>query len=106
MTIEGIEKEVLEWQKNTFPNATMRAKMIKLREECIELIAAIEFGNYQQVLEESADVFIVAVNIANDRREFEDNVTMTRVITDKLAINKSRTWGPEDETGNRKKITP
>jgi len=103
MTIEDIEKEVLEWQTNTFPCATMKAKMLKLREECIELIAAIEFGNYQQVVEEAADVFIVSVNIANDRREFEDNVTMTRVIADKLAVNKARTWGPEQPDGNRKK---
>lgn len=102
--MESLENEIIEWHRETFPNATMKAKQKKLVEECKELLAALIYGNLQDALEEAADIFIVSVSIAADREHFENNVSMTRVIAEKLKVNKVREWGDENEIGDRPRV--
>ena len=102
--MENLENKIIEWHKATFPNATFLAKRKKLLEECCELITALHFGNIQEALEEAADVFIVAVSLAMDRKEFEENVSMSLIIADKLEVNKKRQWGSEDKNGDRPRV--
>lgn len=102
--MESLENEIIAWNKETFPNATMKAKQKKLVEECKELLAALIYGNLQGALEEVADIFIVAVSIAADREHFENNVSMSRVIADKLKVNRARQWGEENENGDRPRV--
>lgn len=102
--MDDIEKDIVEWHRSTFPNATAQAILDKLDEEIAEAQDCYGFGNLQQLLEECADIFIVACSLAARRDLFEDNVSMTRVIRDKMAVNKARVWGPETENGDRKRV--
>lgn len=102
--MQELENEIIEWYRATFPNATFDAKRKKMVEECRELISALFFGSTQDILEEAADIFIVAVSLAADKKVFEDNVTMRRVIADKLAVNKARVWGEETDDGDRQRV--
>lgn len=99
-----LKQQIIDWHKSTFPSATFAAKRDKLLEECRELMAEIMFGNMQSALEEVADIFIVAASIAADKSAFEDNVTMSRIIADKLAVNKASVWGDETENGDRPRV--
>jgi predicted house-cleaning noncanonical NTP pyrophosphatase (MazG superfamily) len=96
-----IERDIVLWHRATFPNANAKAVIDKLESELREAICELKFGDMQKLLEELADVYIVACSLANRRDLFEDNVTMTRVIQDKMNVNKARTWGEEDENGDR-----
>lgn len=100
-----IEQGIIAWHKETFPNATLDAKIDKLKEEVAELNGELFFAeDLQSVLEEVADVFIVAVAIAASRDHFEENVSMSRVIADKMEVNRRRTWGNETENGDRPRV--
>jgi len=99
-----IEHKILEWHSETFPNATLKAVIEKLKEEVMEAHYSLAFNDLQSALEECADVFIVACAVAARRDLFEDNVSMSRVIADKLAVIKARTWGPEDSEGDRPRV--
>ena len=100
-----IEHKILEWHNLTFPRATNRAIIDKLQEEIQEAMESLVFGNLQQLLEECADIFIVACSLAARRDLFEDNVmSMSRVIADKLEVNKRRIWGKETENGDRPRV--
>lgn len=100
-----IEKDINEFHRTTFPNATLNAVLFKLNEELVEAMMALVKGDYQHLLEELADVFVVSTALAARKDLFEDNVSMTRVIRDKMAVNKARKWGKEDPvTGDRKRV--
>lgn len=96
--MNSIEKEVLEWHKATFPNATEDAVWKKLQEEAIELLDSIKFG-IEFTEEELADVCIVAIRLFDFH-----GMTLFEIIRDKLEINKSRKWGPETPSGDRPRI--
>ncbi len=89
-------KEVIEWHMETFPNATKQAVLNKLREECLELVAAID-GEYGHITEEIADVMIVSMAYVG-RCKLRD---LSDIIKFKLEINKNRAWGKETSDGDR-----
>jgi len=94
MIIEDIEKEVLEWHRATFPRANGEAINKKFFEEVKELYASLRGeGN---TIEELADVCIVGI-VLLDRI----GSSLSECISNKMAINKARTWGPEQPDGNR-----
>ncbi|HID69693.1 MAG TPA: DUF550 domain-containing protein [Desulfobacterales bacterium] len=95
--MKNIANEIIEWHRGTFPNATEKAILLKLTEESEELIKAIE--NDTNIIEEIADVVIVAVAFLARRRLWLEDVVST-----KLDINKSRKWGDEDENGDRPRV--
>lgn len=99
-----LEKSIVQWHKETFPNATIQAIIDKLNEELHEAIDCLNDGNLQQMLEEVADVFIVACALAGRKQIFEENFSMYRVISDKMAINRGRAWGVELPNGDRPRI--
>jgi len=97
MTIEDIEKEVLEWHRETFPNATDEAIDDKLQEEVAELNGEIYFGDDKgKKANEIADVCIVSIAMLARM-----HTSLSAIIAAKLAVNKARTWGPEQPDGNR-----
>lgn len=97
MTIEDIEKEVIEWHRLTFPNATEKAILNKFDEEALELVNAL-MGHGNMVLE-LADICIVGIVLMNRL-----DTSLAECIAKKMIINKLRTWGPEEPDGNRKKV--
>jgi len=99
-----IEKDIVNWHRATFPRATPEAILDKLKEEMIEAYESLAYGNVQNLLEEVADIFIVTCSLAARRELFEDNVTMARVIQDKMTVNKARVWGAETANGDRPRV--
>ena len=102
--LEDIEKEVLAWHRETFPNATDSAVVHKLKEESNELYEAVWYCSYygidkDEIPAEIADVAIVSIALLSRM-----NTSLSAVIAAKLAVNKARTWGPETENGDRKRV--
>ena len=102
-------KEILSWHKETFPNATEEAVSAKLLEETHELWC--ELVNHEitrstkseaEMLDEIADVFIVATSYINMRSGGE--VSILDIIEKKMERNKQRVWGPEDANGDRRRV--
>jgi phosphoribosyl-ATP pyrophosphohydrolase len=93
----SLENRVIEWHKETFPNATNEAVLAKLHEELLEVISAKDQG---ELVMEIADITIVSI-VLLERLGF----SLENVVYSKMAINQARQWGPEDETGNRVKIS-
>lgn len=95
-----IEKEVLEWHKETFPNATTAAVMRKCIEESHEKVEAMLLDEpVKNIAMEIADETITNIVWLN-RHGF----SLEGVVRDKLAILYSREWGEELEDGNRLKL--
>ncbi|WP_373031652.1 MazG nucleotide pyrophosphohydrolase domain-containing protein [Sulfurovum sp.] len=92
-----VKHEVIRWHRKTFPRIAMDALLGKLREECLELVEAIDSKITDDIVEEMADVRIVSEAFFRFRKASSlDTETMN-----KLAINKKRVWGKEDDKGNR-----
>ena len=100
MSIEDIEQEVLTWHRETFPRATDMAVIKKFTEEVRELYESV-FLDEGETPDELADVCITAIAMLG-RHELK----LSSVIREKLAINKSRTWGEETENGDRPRVKP
>jgi len=98
---EDIEKNVVEWSLETFPNATEEVLADKFDEEVEELFGAtcvypVQYFNRH---EEIADVCIVAM-----RELHEAGTSLAEVIGRKLEINRQREWGPEEPNGDRVRV--
>lgn len=61
ISMEDLKKEILEWQKETFPLATKTNQMLKLEEEFAELNEAVDNNDSDKILEEMADVVITSI---------------------------------------------
>ena len=101
MTIEDIEKEVIEWHRATFPNATLGAIEKKIAEELYEFGTVIntEGSKPKDYWNEFADVIIT--HMAYLAKSSNGEVTLAGIINWKLDINRQREWGEETENGNR-----
>lgn len=97
-----IEKDIAEWHKETFPNATQGAILGKVREEAGELLDATYRGTIIEVLEEFADVFIT-ISAFISRSEI-NWLSLEDIIEAKLNVNKKRQWGKETENGDRPRV--
>jgi len=95
--MKTLQDKIVKWHCATFPNATNRAIEEKLIEETQELIESlIVTGNKKEIIEEIADVVIVACSwLARHGLDFE------QTVLHKLEINKGREWGRETENGDR-----
>ncbi len=93
-----MQDDILIWHKSTFPNATKDAIFDKLCEEHMELAdeLAKDVVNVGELLDEVADVYIVATSLAN-----KFGVSLDGFIRSKMVINKKRTWGDEIANGDR-----
>jgi len=95
--MKTLQDKIVKWHYVTFPNASIRAIEEKLIEELEELDHAITVtGNKKEIIEEIADVVIVACSwLARYGLDFE------QTVLHKLEINKGREWGKETENGDR-----
>lgn len=102
-----IERDVLKWHKNTFPNATIEAVQEKLEEEVGEFFEVVEKRDDAKPVEywdELADVIIVNMVFVNKTSNGE--ICLADIIRRKLEINKKRQWGKETENGDRPRVKP
>ena len=108
--MRNIKEEILSWHKETLPNATEWAVVDKLVEEVEELNNALwaytrggrTAKSEAEMLDEIADVFIVATRYIDMRSEGE--VSILDIIEKKMERNKQRVWGPEDANGDRWRV--
>ena len=95
---ENLEKEIIEWHTQTFPDATMEGQLIKLEEEMNELANS---ANSEEELKEAADVYIVLCGLKRwdcqiekfvTRFWFVPAVTLYKAVVEKMNKNKARVW--------------
>lgn len=104
---ENEMKEIEDWNRATFKNATKAGQLMKLEEEMWEAAEASE-GDTKHFVEEQADVWIVlaglrrfnsaighALEISLKKNSLsmpETKIVMLSAILRKMDINKSRKW--------------
>jgi len=89
-------KEVIEWQEETFGEATALSKVMHLKEEVEELaVDVVSKGPFRRL--EFADCFMLLFGAAAaDGMSYED---ICEAVKEKMEINRKRTWGKPDENG-------
>ena len=86
-------KQICEWQKKIFTDATPLSCAKHLREEAQELIDDLESENIN--LEEVADCFLTLIGVCNMLGlNYE---TITSIIDDKMKTNFKRKWKKTDQ---------
>lgn len=102
LTLDQVLREVVAWQTVTFPHATPASVVEHLRREVAELV------NDPTDTSELADVVFLAVALAHELGIGVDG--LTRIVANKLAINRRRTWMAPDGMGVvehvREEVTP
>lgn len=98
-----LNKEIIQWHRETFPNCTFESQLVKLEEELSEVVKAHNLGNMQNAYEEMADVYIVALVLAK-RYKSHIGIYFVEALKDKdipffvmrikrkMEINKRRNW--------------
>lgn len=106
---EETMQEICEWNKKTFPDATLGGQFEKLEEETGEFLKVLDKALEKEKdpdLEEFADVFIVlaglrrfgskvGTHLENSHLEnmpFEVKKRLLQAIKKKMAINRKRKW--------------
>lgn len=108
IVFENEMKEIEDWNRVTFKNATKAGQLMKLEEELLEAAEASE-DDLKHFAEEQADVWIVlaglrrfnsaighALEISLKKNSLsmpETKIIMLGAILRKMDINKSRKWG-------------
>lgn len=104
---ENEMKEIEDWNRATFKNATKAGQLMKLEEEMWEVAEASE-GDTKHFIEEQADVWIVLAGLRrfnsiighaleiylkkNTLSKPEKKIAMLGAILRKMDINKARKW--------------
>lgn len=90
-------EEVTKWQEETFGKNQTLPKIYHLQEEIEELKIALVSNNEKEIEKEFADCFILLFGSAKSHGlSFED---ISRIVDEKMKINKLRSWGKPDENG-------
>ena len=100
---EKLDKEIIEWHSQTFPDATMEGQLIKLEEELNEFLNS---ETKEEELKEAADIYIVLCGLKRwDSRignfvmyygfSYEDD--LYEAIVEKMNKNKARVWAKTAE---------
>ena len=90
-------KEITQWQKETFPLATVQSKLTHLHTEVEEVMSALHFKDEHEIKLEFADCFILLFGAAASYGlNYKD---IQCVIEEKMLINSQRKWGEPDENG-------
>ncbi len=110
--MEQLEKEIINWHKATFLNATLETQIMKFKEEYEEMEQA---DNYRNYVNELCDCIIVAtafkrfgeagnvlynifnqfikITLDNKKENWDfDSEIIERFVEAKLKINKQRKW--------------
>ena len=100
---KDIDKEIVEWSIQTFPDLTVEKQLVKLSHEIDEVFQAKREGNDDDVIYELADVYIVS-RILADRFDnsigryfiglLTENPTQRAMeaVEAKMKKNKARVW--------------
>ena len=88
--------ETINWQNNTFKQATALSKLAHLKEELQELRTDVENNSADKRLE-FADCFILLFGAAASAGMSYDDIQES--IKEKMAINYQRKWGKPNEEG-------
>lgn len=86
--------EIQAWQRETFPDADVFDYISKLREEIMEMEAAMDGADFSNPVEELADIAICLIGLAQAM-----GIPLLPAIAAKFEINKGRTWA-KDHNGN------
>jgi hypothetical protein len=93
---QDLFKEVTDWQKATFKEIYPMPLLLHLGQEIEEVVVSIVVNDPDKRLE-FADCFILLMGAAKaDGMSYED---ICQAISEKLEINKKRTWGEPDSNG-------
>lgn len=88
--------EIVQWQTDTFGQATALSKIEHLKEEIEELSIDIAINSDSKILE-WADCFLLLFGAAaSDGLGYQD---ICAAIDAKMRINRARKWGKPDENG-------
>lgn len=89
-------KQITQWQKETFPFATVLSKLSHLQDEFNELVVDIKGSNPDRRLE-FADCFLLLFGAASaDGMNYQN---ICDAIDEKMKINYTRKWGNPDKNG-------
>ena len=88
--------ETINWQNNTFKQATALSKLAHLKEELQELRTDVENNSPDKRLE-FADCFILLFGAAASAGMSYDDIQES--IKEKMAINYKRKWGKTNDEG-------
>lgn len=86
--------EITQWQRETFPQATLGTALKHLQAEIVEVIGA---PNMAAMAMELADCFLLLYGAADRAGLTYDNICAA--IDVKMGINRQRTWGKPNEDG-------
>lgn len=89
-------KEITEWQKETFGEATAKSKVIHLLDEVLELKIDLDNNNPDIRLEYADCILLIYGSAYANGMSYKD---ICNALDEKMKINKSRNWGEPDENG-------
>lgn len=89
-----IYKDVVKWQRDTFPGSHIYSKLQHLKKEISEVETAKSFD---EAKEELADCFILLMGACDSLGLNYDGIT--EAVKSKMIINKLRQWGTPDKDG-------
>ena len=95
-----LEQKIIKWNESTFPHATEKAFLLKLKEELNEALSDIENENLAGLDYELADIAIVAISYLSRIKKKSFQI----MIREKFGIVQGREFGEEDENGDRCKL--
>lgn len=93
--------EIMEWQRQTFGQASAYASVLHLKEEINELKIEIRIDGDGKRHEFADCFFLLFGAAAADGMSYED---ICEAIQEKFEINKARKWGEPDADGVVKHI--
>jgi NTP pyrophosphatase (non-canonical NTP hydrolase) len=97
--MNNLERQIVSWNKTTFPNATREAFLLKIKSELVEAMVEADSANEDALVHELADVAILSISYL---ARFH-NSSLYDAINTKFKIVASREWGAEDEHGDKVK---
>jgi hypothetical protein len=99
--MEDIEKQVINWHQETFPNATIMAIKAKFSEEVAEFNNSFDYYTSDLFNDESIEEFADMCIVYMSGLAKLGKPSLTSIIAAKLEINKARIWGKEVGNGDR-----
>lgn len=93
---DGLQEEVGEWGKVTFPEATDRTIKLHLAREVDELFTA---PDQPALAEEIADCYLILLHLCH-----RNGVNLEEQAQRKFEICKTREWGEPDAQGVREHV--
>lgn len=104
MDLKDVEKQVVEWNRTTFPRATIDAIFNKFSEEMFEFEEEV-INNMPIIFNgRPAEEFVDMIIVFMSARAKLGFTPLTEMIAAKLEINKNRVWGFETSNGDRPRI--